>query len=411
MKKIISAIFLMGLTGLLTAQEAPTKQLSISEANRLNGTPKEPTINGKPYSQYKAEQEALKQQRAVKTKQTLAANPTGLTIMPVTGTAPDPAAERMKEPVQYGVKVVDEKGAAEPGKAVDAAIVKTEVKQPATTPEVPVHFRLPENRTWGTAAAEVPVKNTGTATQLQSDPAQPVNAPVRGEAYKTPVMKDVNNGGDKKDLSPAVQTIPASVVDKKQQDAAKPAPEVPAQFRMPENAGWGTAATTEKPVRNNVAPPQIKSDAAQSMNTPVSAEMYKTPEMKDANMNNNKKDINPAEAKATIPAAVVSSKQPAAATPAPEVPSQFRLPATQSWNGRPVATEASASSLVTEKAASRTAADAPKSPEVSADKVQKPAAEKNTTPIPAAAGAGNGETSKVSVPGVIYPQQEAPKKD
>ena len=38
---------------------APAKSLTVQEANKLNGTAS-PTINGIPYSQYKAQQEALK---------------------------------------------------------------------------------------------------------------------------------------------------------------------------------------------------------------------------------------------------------------------------------------------------------------------------------------------------------------
>lgn len=44
-------------------QAAGSPTMTIAEANRLNGVA-QPTINGKPYSQYKAEQDALKQQQS-----------------------------------------------------------------------------------------------------------------------------------------------------------------------------------------------------------------------------------------------------------------------------------------------------------------------------------------------------------
>ncbi len=62
-------IFLLALTGAtlfqVNAQNAPgttnVKVMTVAEVNALNGTAN-PTINGKPYSQFKAEQDALKQQ-------------------------------------------------------------------------------------------------------------------------------------------------------------------------------------------------------------------------------------------------------------------------------------------------------------------------------------------------------------
>lgn len=68
MKKIL--LFMTVISAGLSAAAQPgisgaenMKTMTIEEANRLNGTA-QPTINGKPYSQYKAEQEALKQKNA-----------------------------------------------------------------------------------------------------------------------------------------------------------------------------------------------------------------------------------------------------------------------------------------------------------------------------------------------------------
>jgi hypothetical protein len=68
MKKILFFITMIsaGLTvsaQLTSSAAANMKTMTIEEANRLNGTA-QPTINGKPYSQYKAEQDALKQKNA-----------------------------------------------------------------------------------------------------------------------------------------------------------------------------------------------------------------------------------------------------------------------------------------------------------------------------------------------------------
>lgn len=73
MKKILYLTILSMSTSVCMSQSLTSsvpndaKKMTIAEANALNGTAI-PTINGKPYSQYKAEQDALKnKQEAVKT--------------------------------------------------------------------------------------------------------------------------------------------------------------------------------------------------------------------------------------------------------------------------------------------------------------------------------------------------------
>src|SRR4030095_963240 len=62
-KILILAVFL-GLAGISFGQSTfPQAKVTAEEVNRQNGAPKEPTINGIPYSQYKAQQEAKKLQR------------------------------------------------------------------------------------------------------------------------------------------------------------------------------------------------------------------------------------------------------------------------------------------------------------------------------------------------------------
>ncbi len=78
MKKIILISFIVLISCFtVTAQQSFTpipltsgeklKVLTTEEANRLNGTAR-PTINGIPYSQYKTQQEALKQKQASENK-------------------------------------------------------------------------------------------------------------------------------------------------------------------------------------------------------------------------------------------------------------------------------------------------------------------------------------------------------
>lgn len=80
MKKIILVLgaTVMATIGCYAQSSAPAnaKVLSFEEANRLNGKA-EPTINGKPYSQYKAEQDALKR----KTPAATATIPAGIVTL------------------------------------------------------------------------------------------------------------------------------------------------------------------------------------------------------------------------------------------------------------------------------------------------------------------------------------------
>lgn len=85
MKKTLFLISIMSISFLASAQQFKpagaegAKTLTIAEANALNGTA-QPTINGRPYSEYKAEQDALKKQStvpaAVKTNDIIAITPT-----------------------------------------------------------------------------------------------------------------------------------------------------------------------------------------------------------------------------------------------------------------------------------------------------------------------------------------------
>ena len=72
MKKILLICVLFAVTAAIYAQEAksksiePTKIMSVQETNQVNGTAQPVMKNGKPYSQWVAEQEALNKHKEVK---------------------------------------------------------------------------------------------------------------------------------------------------------------------------------------------------------------------------------------------------------------------------------------------------------------------------------------------------------
>ena len=122
------------------------KKMTIAEANALNGAA-QPTINGKPYSQYKAEQDALKnKQQAVKTNITGA--PSNVKVgstedMKAIDEAPQKAVITKAPPVN--AKPVDTKGTSLEVKPV-AENIKPSVEDkgvpssvtPVAIPKVPV---------------------------------------------------------------------------------------------------------------------------------------------------------------------------------------------------------------------------------------------------------------------------------
>jgi len=117
MKKIIiTSIAVLVSAMIVQAQTSPgtpaMRTMTAEEANRANGTA-QPTINGKPYSQYKAEQDALKQKQPVNNtnQQAPAANPFGSGASTNTMASTDPSVKQS----QANVKVTE---AAKPS-AVD----------------------------------------------------------------------------------------------------------------------------------------------------------------------------------------------------------------------------------------------------------------------------------------------------
>ena len=64
MRKTLILISFFGVTNAYCQSGVPAKQLSVEEANKMNGTAS-PTINGIPYNQYKAQQATLKQDNTI----------------------------------------------------------------------------------------------------------------------------------------------------------------------------------------------------------------------------------------------------------------------------------------------------------------------------------------------------------
>ncbi|MGQ0738839.1 MAG: hypothetical protein ACT4OJ_07240 [Bacteroidota bacterium] len=432
-KNIILIAFSMSLALMSNAQSSnmPTaiggdKVMTAEEANRLNGVA-QPTINGKPYSQYKAEQEALKKQRLQQQKQAAAAPEGGLVLSSDKGvnttvatagkpvefrTQAVPAATDQKPVIAEQAPVFISEMLKAPANPLPPAATEPKTNQPVINentkpaekdkPQVPEQFRLPANASWGNATpAEMPVRNNVMPPQIKTgDPAQSMNAQVVTDAYKTPAVKGSNNSsgneGIKADMKPvdAKNITPASVVSADSKKAT-PAPEVPAQLRLPASQEWnGRAVATETAA--------AKSNPAQSMDAPVKPDAYKTPVIKDdgesAGDDIKKTDKKPAETK-PVQAAITKKETNTATTP--EVPAQLRLNTSQSWDGRAVTREAATAAPATEKPVSRSAAEI----EAANKAAQQAETEKSKKPV---------EASKAAVQELRATQQETvsvPKKD
>jgi hypothetical protein len=144
-------------------QIEPTKSLTVEEVNRTSGIPN-PTINGKPYSQYKAEQDALKKEREAKLIAAKTNNADAATIT-VTNTA---SKTNVAPATKETNKVSDDENPVVPAKQkVQQPVTKQEVK-PAEVkqPQVPDQFKLPASQKWdGKTVADKQNQNTTTTQQ------------------------------------------------------------------------------------------------------------------------------------------------------------------------------------------------------------------------------------------------------
>jgi hypothetical protein len=161
--KIIFAFLFVGILSLqVYSQNSPdalvgTKQMSVADANKLNGIA-QPAINGKPYSQFKAEQEALKKQREAKLIAAKTNHPDATTVF-VTNTESKTnvtPASKVKNPVP------DDENPVVPAKQqAQQPVTKQEVKPvEVQKPQVPEQFKLPANQKWD--GKPVPANNVET---------------------------------------------------------------------------------------------------------------------------------------------------------------------------------------------------------------------------------------------------------
>ena len=224
------------------APGAPTKSMTVAEARQLNGVA-EPTINGKPYSQYKAEQDALKKQNTAPQQLNNVSN-TGLASAPASAPAKTTAPAPNRKP---------ENGVAAP--AVEASVVKAETPEKST---VVLASPSPKGTTAPKQmAADIPVNTKGTSQDPDASPAQAavqsggnetVTPKVVTEAklVKTPVAEKAAN-----------TNVPAAAKGSSMDPDARPAmpaaepaaPALPAQH----SGNTAPAKTMEKPADKPVA--------------------------------------------------------------------------------------------------------------------------------------------------------------
>ncbi len=203
-----------GLTGAVIAQD-PAKSLSVQEAKQLNGAAQPTMKDGKPYSQWVAEERAKKQ-----AQQNKVAGTQHLDIVAINATDARPAPAK----VESTEKKAENDNNIKPvqGKA-DASITKTAAKEATPKPEVPEQFKLPATTpTWnGTAVADKQVVNRSAPTpvELKSNPAQPTDpkfVPVEASKTKQTVEKvEFRQGAGTttpQDVKPVTQKAEATTV-------------------------------------------------------------------------------------------------------------------------------------------------------------------------------------------------------
>lgn len=216
MKKILLILIVFLNACLVQAQQGQTfgataKVLSVDEVNKLNGTP-QTTINGKPYSQYKAEQAALQQQQAANNKM---ATPIGNNITNSNGKAPvmnsvpaiDPNQSKQSTTITPAAKPIS----AVP--ATKAAVTQTEVASPAIQ-------MIPVGTLKNSVASQAPVTTAAKsvdATSATSGTLIPVtgltlaNGTTTEQVTTTPVVTAPQTIGTAKPAQTPVE-IPASVI-------------------------------------------------------------------------------------------------------------------------------------------------------------------------------------------------------
>ncbi|MBI5856928.1 MAG: hypothetical protein HZB42_04685 [Sphingobacteriales bacterium] len=181
MKKIFLIIVLA--TGAISVQAQTEK----SNARPVSENQADPLVNGIPYSQYKAQQDAFKKERearliAAKTNNADAANNTITVTNAASKTNVAPAKKETNQ-------VSDDENPVVPAKQqVQQPVTKQEVKPvEAQKPQVPDQFKLPANQKWdGKTVADKQNQNTTTTvnTATQPDNKEPSSTGTPQQAKK-----------------------------------------------------------------------------------------------------------------------------------------------------------------------------------------------------------------------------------
>ena len=152
-------------SAILFAIVALNAQTTKDAAGRnTNESATDPLVNGKPYSQYKAEQDALKKQREANLSAAKTNNADAANTMTLTNTASNTNVAPAKKEAN---KVSDDENQVVPAKQKEQQPVTKQEVKPADVkqPQVPDQFKLPVAQTW--PATAVPDKSTKTGANEQ----------------------------------------------------------------------------------------------------------------------------------------------------------------------------------------------------------------------------------------------------
>lgn len=196
----------------------------------------EPTINGKPYSQYKAEQDALKKQQDAN-KQSAATQNAGLVTINASDARPAPAK------VQPAETKSDNDGYSKPAPVVtEQAVVevKTEpvvLRQQPEGAQIPARLALSKNSTTSNSKGTPPVEkvtpvnrtteeavgNNGTTAAVAASKTK-VEPAKTAEVAKSAIPADiklVSGANAEKTVKEEVKAEPVATGDKKMSDSRK----------------------------------------------------------------------------------------------------------------------------------------------------------------------------------------------
>ncbi len=186
MKKIflIALVVLITTASFAQTENKAVRTMTTEEANRLNGTV-EPTINGKPYSQYAAEQRALKQQNVNRQ----------ITNVPASDPTSSNTTYRSTTPVKPEVNQLKGNETTEP-----ASMINT---QPALVDKT-TQVQLTDEQ----KAAQLEMIRS-TSVRGVTEPAPAKTQPAGTNPVRTPAelekLKADQEAAEKKSVKPAVE--------------------------------------------------------------------------------------------------------------------------------------------------------------------------------------------------------------